>query len=165
MIALFIAATESIAKTLSFCIYYLAIYSDVQERAFNEICDKIKHQDNINWESLRELTYLEAFIKEVLRFTTPFPRFERIVKKDFFVESEELGKIFLPKNSIVSILASAVHMDEKYFKNPQDFNPNRFLAHNHHLINPMAFIPFANGPRNCIGQMLIRFTSDHDSEM
>lgn len=152
LIALFIAATESIAKTLSFCIYYFAQYSDVQEKAFNEVCDVIKHEDNINWETLRQLPYMEAFIKEVLRFTTPFPRFERVVKKDFHLESEELGKIFVPKNSIVSILASAVHMDDKYFKNPQDFNPNRFLPQYQHLMNPLAFIPFANGPRNCIGQ-------------
>lgn len=152
LIALFIAATESIAKTLSYCIYFLANNTDIQEKAFNEVCDKIKIQENINWESLRELSYMEAFIKEVLRFTTPFPRFERIVKKDFHLETEEFGKIFLPKDSIVSVLASAVHMDGQYFKDPDVFNPNRFLPEYQHLMNPMAFIPFANGPRNCIGQ-------------
>ena len=148
---MFIAGTESIAKTLSYCIYYLAKYSDIQEKAFNEVCDKIKNQDNINWEALRELSYMEAFIKEVLRFTTPFPRIERIVKKDFDLETEEFGPIFLPKNSIVSVLASAVHMDSEYFKDPQAFYPDRFLPEYNHLINAMAFMPFANGPRNCIG--------------
>ena len=151
MIALFIAATESIAKTLSYCIYYLAKYTDIQEKVFNEVCDKIKNQDNINWDTLRELPFMEAFIKEVLRFATPFPRFERIVKKDFYLETEDFGKVFLPKNTIVSVLASAVHMDSEYFKDPDVFYPNRFLPEYKQLINPMAFMPFASGPRNCIG--------------
>ncbi|CAG2174315.1 unnamed protein product, partial [Oppiella nova] len=149
LIALFIAATESIAKTLSQCIYYLAKYPDIQRTAYQEVCDKIKNPDNINWETLRELHYTEAFIKEVLRFTTPFPRFERIVKTDFHLDTE-FGPILLPKNSIVSVLASVVHMDPDYFAEPDVFNPNRFLPGFQHLINPLAFIPFANGPRNCI---------------
>ncbi len=150
MIALFIAATESIAKTLSFCTYYLATYPDLQEKVYTEVNDKIKNQTNINWEFLRDLPFTEAFIKEVLRLTTPFPRFERIVKKDFHL-STEFGDILLPKDSIVSVLASAVHMDEDYFVDPKVFNPNRFLPDYKHLMNPIAFIPFANGPRNCIG--------------
>lgn len=44
----------------------------------------------------------------------------------------------------------AANKDSKYWKNPEQFNPDRFL-------NPEecpTFIPFGDGPTNCIGQKL-----------
>lgn len=41
--------------------------------------------------------------------------------------------------------------DPKYFKDPNDFDPDRFINTNEN-INPYVFIPFSAGSRNCIGQ-------------
>ena len=44
-------------------------------------------------------------------------------------------------------------MDDKYWHEPQKFNPGRFLDGQGHLVQtkPAAFVPFSVGRRQCIG--------------
>lgn len=50
---------------------------------------------------------------------------------------------------------SAIHMDEKYFPNPNKFDPERFSDENKANIQTGAYLPFGVGPRNCIGKLII----------
>jgi len=45
----------------------------------------------------------------------------------------------------------SIHRDPKYYPNPEKFDPERFSDENKDLINPSTYIPFGQGPRNCIG--------------
>ena len=47
-----------------------------------------------------------------------------------------------------------VHHDPKYFHNPQEFNPSRFLDANNEFHPDERVIPFALGKRYCLGQSL-----------
>lgn len=44
-----------------------------------------------------------------------------------------------------------IHRDEKYYPNPDQFDPERFNETNRAQINQAAYLPFGTGPRNCIG--------------
>lgn len=46
----------------------------------------------------------------------------------------------------------SIHNDEKYFPNPNKFDPERFSDENKSNIHPGAYVPFGVGPRNCIGK-------------
>ena len=63
----------------------------------------------------------------------------------------KLGGISLDKGVLIEIPTMAVHHNPDYYPEPERFNPDRFMPENKHLLVPYTFIPFAQGPRNCIG--------------
>ncbi len=56
----------------------------------------------------------------------------------------------MPKDSTVIIPVLGIHRDEKYYPNPEKFDPERFAPGNK-LQNDGLFLGFGDGPRNCIG--------------
>ena len=61
-----------------------------------------------------------------------------------------LDNHILPVGVGVVVVPSMVHRDERYWPNPERFDPERFL--NQDLMHPYSYIPFSAGSRNCIGQ-------------
>lgn len=45
-----------------------------------------------------------------------------------------------------------MHLDPKFFPNPEVFNPDRFAAKNKENIVPCSFLGFGAGSHNCIGE-------------
>lgn len=62
-----------------------------------------------------------------------------------------LGEHTLPAGCTVFISPYTTHRLEHHYKNPTQFDPDRFSAENLEKLHPFAFIPFSAGPRNCIG--------------
>ena len=57
----------------------------------------------------------------------------------------------LRKGESVMIPTYAIQMNEEFFHNPDNFDPERFSEENIHKIQQNTFIPFGIGPRACIG--------------
>lgn len=60
-------------------------------------------------------------------------------------------KIVIKKGLQVMIPQISIHNDERYWKNPKQFDPDRFTAEEIAKRPNLAFSPFGEGPRNCIG--------------
>lgn len=52
---------------------------------------------------------------------------------------------------MVWIPVQGIHNDPEYYPNPDKFDPNRFAIDNIKERDPMAFLPFGDGPRACLG--------------
>lgn len=62
------------------------------------------------------------------------------------------GKV-VPKGSIVILGYLKTHRDEKYWPDPLKFDPDRFLPEEVAKRHPYSYLPFAGGPRSCVGKI------------
>lgn len=62
------------------------------------------------------------------------------------------GKYEIPKDNLAVLSIYSVHRDERYYPDPEKFDPDRFLPENSKNRPAYAFIPFAGGRRSCLGQ-------------
>lgn len=63
----------------------------------------------------------------------------------------------IPKGTQVIPLIHAVHMDPTLWKDPEMFNPDRFLSEDgKKIVKPDFFIPFGVGRRVCLGDVLAK---------
>ncbi|XP_063366403.1 cytochrome P450 6B7-like [Cydia amplana] len=54
----------------------------------------------------------------------------------------------------VVIPTKSFHHDPRYWEDPELFRPDRFHPDNVATINKNVYLPFGDGPRNCIGERL-----------
>lgn len=59
----------------------------------------------------------------------------------------------IPKDQKVWIPVHAIHQDPSIYPKPDIFDPERFNKEAVQSRHPMIYLPFGNGPRNCIGIM------------
>lgn len=86
---------------------------------------------------------------ETLRKYPVFPIINRITVADYLVPGttttiEKGRKVFIP--------VYGIHHDPEHYPDPEKFDPDRFTADAIQQRHSMAFLPFGNGPRNCLGQ-------------
>ena len=146
-----LAGFETTATTLGYMSYLLATHPKIQERLHRELINAMDSNQEIDYDKLQALPYLDACISETLRLFPPVFRLERECNTDMMLGNTG---IYLQKGHSVEVLVYAMHHNEEYFPNAEKFSPERFLPENRHLILPYTYMPFGNGPRNCIG---IRF--------
>ncbi len=98
-------------------------------------------------EHLRELTYLDATLKEVERLLPPISLGQRGVASDV-----EAGGYHLPAGTMVIYSSYVTHRLPQVYRDPERFDPERFLPpREEHKATPYALVGFGGGPRLCIG--------------
>lgn len=85
---------------------------------------------------------------ETLRMHNPVQFEFRKALSDYKIPN---SKHTIPKDSPVWINSIGMHYDEKVFPNPHKFDPERFTNEEIAKRHSFAFLPFGEGPRNCIG--------------
>ncbi|XP_038223021.1 cytochrome P450 6k1-like [Zerene cesonia] len=150
---------ETSGAALSFALYELAFHPEIQEKMFKELV-QIKEQDendNLDISKLAEAPYFNSVIKEVLRKYSPMGWLDRIAVQDYKIDDN----LTIEAGTPIYVNAIGMHYDENYFPNPLEFNPERFMPENEKNITPFSYLPFGEGPRNCIGKRFGQISVRH----
>ncbi|XP_068211245.1 cytochrome P450 4C1-like [Palaemon carinicauda] len=139
---------DTTTAAINWSLFLLGLHPEIQAKVHEELDSVFEDPDRpVTPEDIRELKYLENCIKESLRIFPSVPFFGREMKEEMVI-----GDFQIPANTPVTIMTYRLHRDPKYFRNPEIFDPDRFLPENSKNRHPFAYIPFSAGPRNCIGQ-------------
>ncbi|XP_045473268.1 cytochrome P450 6k1-like [Harmonia axyridis] len=143
----FTAGSETTVGTLSFCLYELAMNPYIQNTLRDEIRENMDSEGNISYEALFEMTYLDLVIKETLRKYPLTHLLMRYPETDYTFE--ETG-LHLEKGTPVLLSMTSLHFDQRYFPDPDKFDPERFRGEKAKDLQ-YVYMPFGEGPRKCIG--------------
>ncbi|KAL7640132.1 UNVERIFIED_CONTAM: hypothetical protein RMT77_009546 [Armadillidium vulgare] len=147
------AGLDTTSISITWGIFYLASFPEVQTKLQKEIDEVIPKGTLISLEHKSRLPYTEAFLAEVLRYSSlaAFGAFHSVSTDTKF------SGYTIPKGSVVAPMYASVHFDPKYFPSPNEFKPERFLSSEGKFENPKeGFFPFGNGKRQCLGESLAR---------
>jgi len=146
----FFAGQDQISNVSSVMMNFILKNPEVEKKVYQELDAFLeRHKGKIEFENINELQYLNACLMEALRFVPFFSRTERVCTKDW--ESKEFN-LKVQKGMTMIIPIWAANQNPKYFKNPETFDPERFMPANKDKLHPYALTSFGFGPRSCIAQ-------------
>ncbi|XP_033935373.1 cytochrome P450 4V2-like [Pseudochaenichthys georgianus] len=139
---------DTTAASMNWAVHLLGAHPEAHSRVQQELQEVFGTSNRpANIEDLKKLKYLECVIKEALRLFPSVPFFARNIGEDCHINGFKV-----PKGANAIVVTYALHRDPRYFPEPEEFRPERFLPENAVGRPPYAYIPFSAGLRNCIGQ-------------
>jgi cytochrome P450 family 6 len=134
---------------ITFSTYELALNQDIQDRLRNEINEVLaRHNGEVTYDAIMEMKYLDMVFNESLRKYPIVDLQSREATKDFVIPNT---KLLIPAGTNIMVPINALHHDERYWENPEKFDPERFTLENVKKRHPFSYLPFSEGPRICIG--------------
>lgn len=142
------AGFTTTSSLLSWLIYSLCVYEGNQDRLLQELVDAGVSEDTKWTPELSDgLTFLDRFVKETQRLHNPSFQPGRTALVDCILP----GGYKLPAGSVVICALHAIHNNPKIWSNPERFDPDRWGTEAVANRPKNSYIPFATGPRSCIG--------------
>ncbi|RKP36289.1 cytochrome P450 [Dimargaris cristalligena] len=154
VVVFYLAGQETTAGALGFWMYMLAQNPRVQTTVRREVLAVMGDAptDLIpNDGQLKAMVYLDASIRENLRYNPPLPA---IVARENMTDQIICGHL-IPKGNRIGTHVLALQHHPNHYELPEQFRPERFLDVN--MAEPKdgglaPFIPFGSGPRQCIAK-------------
>nr|AFM35728.1 17-alpha-hydroxylase [Thamnaconus septentrionalis] len=151
---IFGAGVETTTTVLKWAITFLIHHPQVQRRIQEELDRQVGLDRPPHLNDRGRLPYLEATIREVLRIRPVAPLFIPHVA----LSDTSIGDFRVRKGTRVVINLWSLHHDEEEWRNPETFDPGRFLNNEGTaVITPSSsYLPFGAGPRVCLGEALAK---------
>ncbi|SJK99774.1 related to cytochrome P450 CYP2 subfamily [Armillaria ostoyae] len=143
--AIYAAGADTTVAVLDTFFLLMMLYPDVQKKAQSEL-DSVLGGDRLpTFDDRDDLPYVNALCKELVRFYPVAP----IAIPHATLEDDVFEGHFIPKGSVVFPNIWAMAHDPEVYKDPDTFNPDRFLGPSPEQ-DPRE-ISFGFGRRSCPG--------------
>ena len=151
ILTLVVAGHETTASALNWTWWLLARHPDVEARVHAEQ-DRVAESDLTNYTNLKKLPYTMQVIEESMRLYPPGWLLSRRT-----IGPDRLGGYEIPPGTDVLLSPYVIHRHPQYWERPEAFDPGHFDPERVERRHKFAYIPFAVGPRHCIGENLSLF--------
>jgi len=145
VMTIFVAGHETTANAMAWVLYLVSQHPAVEERLLAEIDSQWPH-GGLTIENIGRFTYTRQVIDESLRM---YPTIWSIGR--CCTQGDQLGGYQIPVGMNVVVPIFHFHWSERFWPEPQKFDPSRFSPEWRPVPEAMTYFPFGAGPRSCIG--------------
>lgn len=145
-LTLFLAGHETTANALSWTWYLLSQHPRV-EHQFHQELDSVLQGRLPSAEDLPLLPYTRLILTESMRLYPPAWIVGRMALHDYPIQN-----YVIHKGEVVVACQYIVHHDPRWYDNPYEFRPERWLENKRSDLPKFAYFPFGGGPRVCVGE-------------
>ncbi|CAL1353949.1 unnamed protein product [Linum trigynum] len=147
---IFIAGSETSSTTVEWAMSEMLKNHRVLQEVQAEVRRVFGPKGGVDETLLHELHYMKLVIKETLRLHAPVP----LLLPRESNEDCEIGGFLVKAQSKVIVNVWAMGRDPKYWKEPEEFRPERFIDSSIDLKGSnFEFLPFGAGRRMCPGMV------------
>ncbi|PPD92037.1 hypothetical protein GOBAR_DD11024 [Gossypium barbadense] len=144
----FIAGTDTTAATIIWVMNFLMKNPKCLKKTQAEVRNLIGKRGFVNEDDTRDLTYLEAVVKETFRLQPIAPL---LVPRETLRKCN-IGGYDIPAKTFVYVNTWAIGKDPETWENPEEFYPERFIGSpTDYKGQHFELIPFGAGRRACPG--------------
>ncbi|XP_073064023.1 strychnine-11-hydroxylase-like [Primulina eburnea] len=149
LIDVFVAGSDTSTATIIWTMAELIRNPRVKEKAQQEVRNICKGKLKVEENDINKLPYLKLTVKESLRLHPPAPL---MIPRETIQDCTISNKYEIPTKTRVIFNAAAIGMDPNYWKNPEEFWPDRFLNRDIDFRGQhFELLPFGAGRRGCPG--------------
>jgi len=145
---LIVAGHETTASALNWTWYLLSQNPEAEKLLHAEI-DAVPEKPEPSLSDMESLSYTKNVVDEALRLYPPGWMLSRRT-----IAPDVLSGFEVPAGTDVLLSPYLLHRHPRYWKDPAAFRPERFDAAHENERPRFAYMPFAAGPRHCIGETL-----------
>ncbi|MEV6279176.1 cytochrome P450 [Nocardia sp. NPDC051832] len=140
-----LAGHETTANALSWMWYLLALNPAARARLLDEV-DTVLEGRTPTVADLARLPWTAACFQEAMRYFSPAWAIPRVAVEDDVIDGHHIRR-----GTTVIIPTHHIHHDARWWADPEEFDPGRFLPGANPSRPRSAYLPFGGGKRMCIG--------------
>ena len=158
VIEILFGGIDTTSNTMQWVIYMMARNPDKQAILRQEVLSVLGEQNHASPDTIAQMPYLRAWVRETLRLYPPVTILIRISNKDLI-----LSGYHIPAGTELHLLPYQMSRDENVFEEPNVFRPERWLRGKKVSLQNSKFVeakevfsslPFGFGRRMCIGRRI-----------
>ena len=159
VIDILFGGVETTSNTMQWVLYMLARNPEKQAILRQEVLSVLGEQSHASPDTIAQMPYLRAWVRETLRLYPPLTILSRITSKDL-----SLSGYYIPAGTELHMHIYHMSRDENVFLQPTAFRPERWLRDKtednlkSNMFNEakevFSSLPFGFGTRMCIGRRI-----------
>jgi cytochrome P450 len=141
----FLAGHETTASALTWIFFILGHRPEVAQRMRAEV-QAIAGDGPVQLEHIKPMLFIRNVFREALRLYPPITFIPRVAAEDTVLDGKRIKR-----GAMIMIAPWTIQRHKKLWRNPDAFDPDRWLPEREAEITPGAYLPFGQGPRVCVG--------------